>query len=179
MPFRQMFRVGAQVGSRLEQFIVVVQVKMMRLEIHQDKDRWYRGRELAKGVIRILRLQGHTGTKMLIMYLCACSHLVTIFPGSRRIRMKWTTHAKLAFAEVIHRCPHRRKMRWAVSFKNSWQARRIGQRPALISIVTEAQTRHIRITTSSQHCQAINAVEHPTAQAYCLLHKHTGIGCSG
>src|SRR4051794_35987364 len=177
MPFRQMFRVGAQVGSWLEQFVVVVQVKMMRLEVHQDKDRGHRGRELAEGVIRVLRLQGYARAEVLIVYLCACSHLVTIFPGSRCIRMERTAHTKLAFAEVIHRCPHGGEMRWAVSFKDSWQTRGIGQCPALIGIVTEVQARHIRITTSSQHCQAVNAVKHPTTQAYCLLHKHTSIGC--
>src|SRR6266487_1181237 len=137
MPPAQVLCMRTEVGPWLEQRIVVLQIEVMRLQVHQDKDRRDGGRELAKGVEGILRLQRDACTELLVVNLGTGPHPAALLPGSGRIGMKRPALAELAFTEMIHRRSHRRVVRRTMPFKDAWEPRRIGQRPTLVHIVPE------------------------------------------
>jgi hypothetical protein len=56
MPLAQMVCMGMQVAPRLKQRIVILQIEMMGLQIHENKNGWHRRWKLPKGVKGILRL---------------------------------------------------------------------------------------------------------------------------
>src|SRR5579883_2907417 len=178
MPASEMLGMGTQIGSWLKEGIIVLQIQVVRLHIHQHKDRRDRGRELTEGVKSVLRLQSDALAELLIVHLGAATHLAALFPGSRRIGMEGATRSEFALAEMIHRRPHVRIMRWCMPFKNARETGGIGESPALIGIVAETKARHIRIATRTQDCQAIYAIEHPSAQSQRLLHQYPCIGRS-
>lgn len=63
--------------------------------------------------------------------------------------MERTSRTKLALAEGLHHCPHRGVVWWTEAFKDTLQPRGIGQCPALVCVVAEAQARYIRIATGA------------------------------
>src|SRR5579884_1586508 len=113
------------------------------------------------------------------MYLSAAAHLATILPLSRCVGMEGTARTKLALAEGIYRSTHSGIVWWAEALKDTLKTGGVGQSPAIISIVAEAQTRYIGITAGTQHRQAVDAIKHPAAQSHRLLHQHASIGSGG
>lgn len=56
VPAFEVFGLGVQIGTWMEQLVVVFQVQVMALQVHQDKDRGHGSGELAKGIVDVLRL---------------------------------------------------------------------------------------------------------------------------
>jgi hypothetical protein len=50
-------------------------------------------------------------------------------------------------------------------------AGRVGQRPALVGLDVEAETRDLRVAARAQDRVAVDPVEHPAAQAHRLQHQ--------
>lgn len=65
-PFH-VYSVCFQVGTRLVELIVKVEIKMVRLQLGVEKYRGYGSRKLPKGVKHILCLQGYTVSEKFIM----------------------------------------------------------------------------------------------------------------
>src|SRR5579884_437838 len=149
MPALQMLSMCLQVCAGQEELIVVFQVEVMGLQVHQDKDSGHSSRELAKGIVGILRLQGHALTEFFIMHLRTAAHFAAVLPRSRSAGMERTSRTKLALTEGIHRRPHRGIVWRTEALKDTLQPCGIGHCPALVCVVTEAQARYIRIAAGT------------------------------
>src|SRR6266702_1925578 len=149
---------------------------MVRLQIHQDKDRWDGGWEFAERIEGILCLQCNTVTELLIMNLSAGSYLSALFPWSWCVRMERSTRSELTLTEVIYCCSQGRIVWRAMAFEDAGESCRIWQGPAIIRVIAKTQSRYLRITACSKHGEAVYPVEHPSSQPNGLLHQHAGIG---
>src|SRR6266568_1983581 len=145
MPALQMLSMGLQVCAGQEELIVVLQVEVMGLQVHQEKDGGHGSGELAKGIVDILRLQGHARTEWFVVQLRAAAYCAAVLPRSRGVGMERSAGTKFALAEGIHRRPHGGVVWRTVAFKDALQPRGIGQRPALVCVVAKAQTRYFGI----------------------------------
>jgi hypothetical protein len=59
-----------QVGSRFVEFVIEIQVEMVRLQVHDEKHRGHCAGKFTEGVIHLLRLQRHALPEAFIMDLC-------------------------------------------------------------------------------------------------------------
>src|SRR6185437_7653323 len=106
MPALKMLGMGPQIGARLEEGIVVLQIQMVALQIHQNEDGRDGGREFPEGVEAVLGLQGHQLAESLAMHLGGTPYLPGIAPRAGGFGMEWTTRTKLPLAEVVQGRPH-------------------------------------------------------------------------
>jgi hypothetical protein len=58
-------------------------------------------------------------------------------------------------------------------------AGRVGGGPALVGVVAEAEAGDLGVAGGAQHGEAVDAVEHPAAQAHGLQQQHAGIAGAG
>ena len=78
-----MISMALQVRSLFKEVVVEFPVQMLGLKIRHDQNAGNCSRELAETVIDVLRLKGDTFLKLFTMYLCAASHLCSLFIVSR------------------------------------------------------------------------------------------------
>src|SRR5690349_11685060 len=121
-----MFGMSAQVGTWLEERVIIFQIEMVSLDIHENKDGWHSGRELAEAVEGILSLGRDTITEQLVVHLSAAANFATLFPGSGGIGMEGTTRAKFALAEVIDGGAHGWIVGRTVTLENTFKTGRVG-----------------------------------------------------
>src|ERR687895_1080516 len=175
MPAGHVVGVGLQVGPRAEVMVVELQLQVVGLQVGQDEDARDGAWELPEAVEDILCHDRYALFELLAVDLCAATHPGALLPGTRRIGMEGSSRTELPLGEGFDGGPHVRIVWRAVAREDPWQARRVRQRPALVGVVAEPQPGHLGVVAGPENRVAVDAIEHPASQAYCLQHQHASV----
>jgi hypothetical protein len=100
VPPRHVLCMGAQVGARVEETVIEVEVEIMGLAVVQDEHGRHRAGELAEGVEDVLRLQRHTSFECLVMDLSTSTDAWAVRPGARVSRLNGPPGPNLRIANA-------------------------------------------------------------------------------
>src|SRR6266567_2386597 len=105
MPARHVLGVRIQVGARLEEAVVEVEIQVMGLDVVHDEHRRHRAREFAEGVEDVLGLKRDARFEPLVVNLSAPPHARAVGPCSRSVRVERAAWAELALGEGLDHPP--------------------------------------------------------------------------
>src|SRR5919205_3610641 len=137
---------------------------MVGLQISQNEDARDGARELPKALVDVLRLKRHALLELLAVDLGTRAHPRALLPGPRSVGVERSPWAELPLGEGLNSRLHVGVGGRAVTFEDSLKTRGVRQRPALVGVVAEAQSRHLGLTAGPEHGVAVDAVKHPASQ---------------
>src|SRR5919206_3088415 len=122
----------------------------MGLQICKDEDARDGTRELSEAVVDVLRLKRHALLKLLAVDLRARAYPGALLPGTRRVGVERPAGSELPLGEGLNSSPHVGVVGRAVALEDSGETGGIGQGPAVVGVVAEAQPRHLGVAAGSE-----------------------------